>query len=62
MQFDRKTVMVAIASAVIGALAIVVWNSRGSYEQCIIDEMRGQPSNMNLVVITACAKRYGKIK
>ena len=62
MRLEPKTIAVAICAALIGGLAVVAWNSRGSYEQCLIEEMRGQPSAMQLTVARICYDRYGKKK
>ena len=60
MVLEPKLIMVAVCSAIIGGLVVAAWNSRGSYEQCIIDSMRGQPDDMSMTIIGICADRYDR--
>jgi hypothetical protein len=36
------------------------WSSTGSYEECLLSEMKGQDASMRFVVEKVCARRHGK--
>lgn len=61
MQFStREMKLIALALAV-GAIAGGLYmRPAATYDQCVVDEMRGQPANLTLIVIDLCRKRFGR--
>jgi len=54
----RDILLVAVALA-IGATAVTFWYGRGSYEECVVEELRGQSHQKAILAVTRlCRQRY----
>jgi hypothetical protein len=62
MSFSQRELALMTIAAGLGVLAaILVMRGTGSYEQCILDEMRGQAGSPLAAVnaVEVCTKRFG---
>ena len=61
VRFTRKEILLVVASLIIGATGVWLWKGLGSFEQCMVDEIRGMPPGTGYSLVRAlCEKRYGK--
>lgn len=44
------------------AASIAMWWNSGSYQECMLNEMRGQPAWMGKIADEVCRNRYGSPK
>jgi hypothetical protein len=60
-----------IAARVLGGMAAIFcphtsianaawWWTTGTYEECLLEEMKGQAQSMYLAVVKVCSRRFGK--
>jgi len=58
MKLEPRMLAVAIGSALLGAIAVAAWNSRGSYSECVVSQSRGVPKDALPYVRRMCRERY----
>ena len=61
MRLARRDVVIAFASAAVGAGAVIALSALKhcpSYEECVVREMRGQDSTMLDLVTQLCKQRH----
>lgn len=59
MKVDRKILLAFGAGFLVGGVIVGFWTSRGDAMDCVVENMRGQPSSMQRGVAQWCIKQYG---